>query len=200
LVKSYREEYSKDFLIEDIEIDIASTLEPVLHLYQKQRDQKSYKIKTGMEFYTPSRNLVFASLSTMIGEILAHYHHRHFDAVEIALGIHKHTNAKEGGAYEKDYWDITPQFAEKLTELLSLNNVIPVSLYTPYVDSYKVDIVKDAIKLKVPIHSTWTCYDPKENDLGGFEPCGVCESCVERQNAGIQAGFENINDYIIFPS
>ena len=136
----------------------------------------------------------------MIGEILVHYHHRHFDAVEIALGVHKHTHDDEGGSYKKDYWDITPKFVEKLADLLSLNDVLPVTVYAPYADKYKTDIVKDAVRLKVPFHKTWTCYKPVENDLGGFEPCRVCEACVERQNAGDNVGVHDINNYMIFPS
>ena len=50
----------------------------------------------------------------------------------------------------------------------------------------KVDIVKDAIKLGVPISETWSCYQ------GGQEPCGLCDSCRIRDRALIEAGYPEL--------
>ena len=79
-------------------------------------------------------------------------------------------------------------------------------MYAPYANSYKKDIVSDAIKLNVPIFSTWTCYDPqtivleedkiRNKQYVEYQPCLICEACIERQKAGEEANFPNINNYV----
>ena len=46
----------------------------------------------------------------------------------------------------------------------------------------KIDIVRRALRLGVPIHLTWSCYQ------GETEPCGLCDSCRIRDRALIDAG------------
>jgi 7-cyano-7-deazaguanine synthase len=52
-------------------------------------------------------------------------------------------------------------------------------LWAPLVTWSKAEIVRQAVRLGVPIASTWSCYG------GGEEPCGVCDSCRIR-NAALQ--------------
>jgi 7-cyano-7-deazaguanine synthase len=42
--------------------------------------------------------------------------------------------------------------------------------------------VRQALRLGVPIATTWSCYQ------GGAEPCGICDSCRIRDAALIEAG------------
>jgi 7-cyano-7-deazaguanine synthase len=46
----------------------------------------------------------------------------------------------------------------------------------------KAEIVRQALRLGVPISNTWSCYQ------GGDQPCGVCDSCRIRDAALIEAG------------
>ena len=43
-------------------------------------------------------------------------------------------------------------------------------------------IVEEALRLNVPMASTWSCY------AGGEHPCGVCDSCRIRDAALREAG------------
>jgi 7-cyano-7-deazaguanine synthase len=55
-------------------------------------------------------------------------------------------------------------------------------LWAPLVLWDKVTIVRQALRLGVPIADTWSCY------AGGPEPCGVCDSCRIRHQALRDAG------------
>jgi alkanesulfonate monooxygenase SsuD/methylene tetrahydromethanopterin reductase-like flavin-dependent oxidoreductase (luciferase family) len=55
-------------------------------------------------------------------------------------------------------------------------------LWAPLVTWSKARIVREALRLGVPIERTWSCY------TGGSEPCGRCDSCRIRDAALIEAG------------
>jgi 7-cyano-7-deazaguanine synthase len=46
----------------------------------------------------------------------------------------------------------------------------------------KTRIVREALRLGVPIATTWSCYG------GGSLPCGLCDSCRIRDAALLEAG------------
>ncbi len=185
-------------IIDTIHLNLEEMARTTFETYQKIRDSHVVKDKTEMEYYTPSRNLVFSTLAAMVGEIVALADN--VSEIKIGLGIHQHTQ------YDRDYWDITPEFVKRLNYLFELNDCIKVSMYAPYADQTKADIVKDAVKMEVPIFLTWTCYNPikeilEENptqrmNFVEYLPCLKCEACVERQKAGDEADMPNINSYI----
>ncbi len=186
VLKDIKEKYPGR-VIDTVLIDLTQILETSLGLYQSIRDSGQVEETTDLEFYTPSRNLLFSTLAAMIGEIAAIASNT--NEVKIGLGVHKHTEYK-------NYWDISPEFVQRLNYLLKLNDCVVVSMYAPYADKTKDQIVKDAIKLKVPILKTWTCYSPVlENN--NYRPCLTCEACIERQKAGDLAGYPEINNYSI---
>jgi 7-cyano-7-deazaguanine synthase len=51
------------------------------------------------------------------------------------------------------------------------------AILVPYLESTKADIAYNAIKLKIPFNTTWSCYK------GGEKHCGKCGTCVERLEA-----------------
>ncbi len=187
ILKEMKRKFPND-IMEPVDIDLTLVLESSLEVYQRIRDTQEVKDATDQEFYTPSRNLLFSTLAAVIGEIAAIA--SGIEEVKIGLGIHQHT------MYDRDYWDISPEFVAKLNDLLSLNDCMHVSMYAPYADQTKDEIVRDAISLGVPIKMTWTCYSPvlvKDT----YSPCRECEACIERQAAGDKAGINDINDYSI---
>jgi len=150
------------------------------------------------EFYTPSRNLVFMSALSSIGEAVAI--NGKFDSLKIGLGVHKHSEEAYGEFSQ--YWDITPTFVKKLNDVLALNNVIPTEIYAPYKDKYKGDIIKDSVKFNIKPKHTWTCYSPervlvKKNGVSIYTPCKLCEACKERELQATAVGITGINDYTI---
>ena len=198
-------------VLDTVHINLSYSLGNAIHSWQKNRDEGKYHDDMELEYYMPSRNLLFMSLAAVVGEIVAKdYPDVH--EILLGLGIHKHSEV-----YTRDYWDITPEFAARLQSLLSLNDAIKVSLYAPYTDKYKKDIVLDSIKYGVPYQITWTCYNPDielhteevQNTISGekadvptgtsYRPCGVCESCKERETQAAGTDLDGIiNDYCIF--
>ena len=75
------------------------------------------------------------------------------------------------------YPDCRNEFADALDSAIQLADWRKVSLYRPFVDLTKVDIVRLGDKLKVPFDRTWSCYK------GAALHCGRCGTCVERREA-----------------
>jgi len=109
----------------------------------------------------PSRNTILLSLAT-------------------AYAISNDCEAVYYGAHKgdvNDYPDCTPEFLKQMNELNKVNNYEYIPIYAPFINVEKSEVVKEAIRLNVPIERTWSCYVNEE------EPCGKCFSCITRQNA-----------------
>ena len=121
--------------------------------------------------YVPGRNTVFISVALSLAEARA--------ADIVYLGI----NAVDYSGYP----DCRPEYLEAFQKLAELSSKAGLEgrapkLMAPLVMDSKVDIVKRALNLGVPIEKTWSCYQ------GGEEPCGVCDSCRIRDEALTEAG------------
>lgn len=121
--------------------------------------------------YVPGRNTVFIAVGLSLAEAI--------DAERIYLGI----NAVDYSGYP----DCRPEYLEAYQKLADLATKVGLEghgakLTAPLVLMSKVDIVRTALELGVPIDLTWSCYQ------GGLEPCGVCDSCRIRDLALIEAG------------
>ena len=75
------------------------------------------------------------------------------------------------------YPDCRTEFADALDSAIRLADWREVSLYRPFVDLTKADVVKLGAELNVPFESTWSCYKGLELH------CGRCGTCVERREA-----------------
>ncbi len=121
--------------------------------------------------YVPGRNTVFVAIALSLAEAKR--------AEAIYLGI----NAVDYSGYP----DCRPEYLAAYQHLANLSSKAGLEgraprLVAPLVLDSKVDIVKRALQLGVPIAQTWSCYQ------GGTEPCGVCDACRIRDRALIAAG------------
>lgn len=121
--------------------------------------------------YVPARNLVFLSLAAGFAETL--------DAADLFVGI----NAVDYSGYpdcRPDYLDAFQTLADLATKAGREGH--GPQLWAPLVHWSKTEIVHQALRLGVPIDTTWSCYS------GSEAPCGVCDSCRIRDAALIEAG------------
>ncbi|HIK13929.1 MAG TPA: 7-cyano-7-deazaguanine synthase QueC [Leptolyngbyaceae cyanobacterium M33_DOE_097] len=121
--------------------------------------------------YVPGRNTVFLAIALSLAEA------KNADA--IYLGI----NAVDYSGYP----DCRPEYLEAYQHLATLSSKAGLEgrapkLVAPLVMDSKVDIVRRALALNVPIAQTWSCYQGDET------PCGVCDACRIRDRALIEAG------------
>tara|TARA_Y100001968_G_scaffold311552_1_gene333761 strand:+ start:268 stop:942 length:675 start_codon:yes stop_codon:yes gene_type:complete len=121
--------------------------------------------------YVPGRNTVFIAIGLSLAETKA--------AKKIVLGI----NAMDYSGYP----DCRPDYLEAYQNLANLANKAGregqgVKLWAPLISWQKTRIIEEAIRLKIPIEKTWSCYS------GGIKACGICDSCRIRNQALIQAG------------
>ncbi len=128
--------------------------------------------------YVPGRNIMFLSVASAIAEGIG------AEAVIIA------TNAVDFSGYP----DCTPGFIDAFQGLLSIGTRrgvegTPVRIEAPLMRMSKADIVREALRLKVPLELTWSCY------AGGDKACGVCDSCRLRLRGFKEAGAEDPVDY-----
>ncbi len=121
--------------------------------------------------YVPGRNIVFLSVASSLAESIG------ADAVFIAA------NAVDFSGYP----DCTPEFMGAFQRVLEVGTKVgvqgrPVRIETPIIDMSKADIVREAVRLRVPLESTWSCY------RGGTLACGKCDSCLLRIRGFEEAG------------
>lgn len=121
--------------------------------------------------YVPGRNTVFIAIGLSLAEARG--------AQRLVLGV----NAIDYSGYpdcRPDYLDAFQTLADLATRAGREGQ--GTRLWAPLVDWSKTEIVRQALRLGVPIADTWSCYS------GGLEPCGVCDSCRIRDAALIEAG------------
>ena len=121
--------------------------------------------------YVPGRNTVFISIGLSLAEARG--------AERLVLGV----NAVDYSGYP----DCRPDYLKAFQTLADLASKAGreghgARLWAPLVQWSKVRIVEEALRLGVPIATTWSCYS------GGTHPCGVCDSCRIRNAALREAG------------
>ena len=121
--------------------------------------------------YVPGRNTVFIALGLSLAEARG--------AGRLVLGV----NAVDYSGYP----DCRPDYLAAFQSLADLASKAGreghgARLWAPLVDWDKTRIVREALRLGVPIAATWSCYS------GGERPCGLCDSCRIRDAALVAAG------------
>lgn len=103
------------------------------------------------------------------------------------------------GAVEEDssgYPDCRKEFFDAYNKMISKGTKpgSGIKILTPIIDLNKKEIVLKSLKLKAPIHLTWSCY--KNNKAA----CGECDSCALRLRGFQLAGKEDPVKYIKIPN
>ena len=116
--------------------------------------------------YVPGRNTVFIALGLSLAEARG--------ANCLVLGV----NAVDYSGYP----DCRPDYLEAFQKLANLASRVGreghgTRIWAPLLVWSKRKIVEEALRLKVPIERTWSCYS------NGAQPCSVCDSCRIRDDA-----------------
>ena len=128
--------------------------------------------------YVPSRNIIFLSMATSIAES------RGAEAVFIAA------NSVDFSGYP----DCTPEFIEAFQKTIDVGTKAgkegrSIEVYAPVLHKSKAEIVREAVRLQVPLELTWSCYE------GGVKACGKCDSCLLRLQGFSEAGIRDPLEY-----
>ena len=114
----------------------------------------------------PMRNLVFLAIASSFADNLG---------VEyIAIGVH---------ALDTPYPDCRTEFITAMESAINAGSAYVaktkrrVHVYAPFLGMSKVDIAKLGKELGVPFEKTYSCY------MGTEPPCGMCATCIQRQEA-----------------
>lgn len=128
--------------------------------------------------YVPSRNIIFLSIAASVAES------RGAQAVYIAA------NSVDFSGYP----DCTPEFIATFQKVLDVGTKAGkegngMTVEAPILTRSKAEIVKEAVRLKVPLELTWSCY------RGGAKACGRCDSCLLRLEGFSRAGVKDPLEY-----
>lgn len=84
-----------------------------------------------------------------------------------------HSDDAAGNAYP----DCSEEFVEAMNKAVYEGSGRQVKILVPFVGMPKSQVVKKGLRLEVPYHLTWSCYE------GGSKPCGKCGTCIDRRAA-----------------
>lgn len=131
-------------------------------------DLKSKKVPTS---YVPFRNANILAIATSWAEVIG--------AEKIYIG-----------AVEEDssgYPDCRKTFFDSYNKMISLGTKpeTKIKIETPIIRMSKKEIVLMSVKMKAPLHLTWSCYQ------SGDKACGECDSCALRLRGFRLAGIKD---------
>jgi 7-cyano-7-deazaguanine synthase len=123
------------------------------------------------EGFIPSRNLIFYSIASYFADVYG---------CEYIIGGHISPDPNK-------FPDASPKFFKSLENLINKGkherDKSPMQLIFPLEKKKKIDVVRLAKDLNVPLKWTWSCYSDED------QPCGRCSSCRIRKKAFIDLGF-----------
>ena len=126
--------------------------------------------------YVPFRNGIFLSIATAIAEKEG--------CKSIAIGVVQEDSS--------GYPDCRDEFIQSFTKSANLGtrDGTKMTIEMPLVHLQKSQIVQEALRLNVPLHLTWSCYQNEER------ACGVCDSCRLRLRGFENAGVHDPIEYV----
>lgn len=135
--------------------------------------QGHYQEENMLSTVVPNRNMILLSLA--IGYAVS------IKADQVYYGAHSGDHAI--------YPDCRPEFVEKMNDVATVANYEKTEILSPYLNSDKIGILKDGLKMGLDYSKTWTCYNGRE------KACGLCGSCVERLEAFAKNGITDPIEY-----
>lgn len=121
--------------------------------------------------YVPARNIIFLGFAVSFAEAAG--------ARAVFIGA----NAVDYSGYPDCRTEFFQAYQAALDKGLKTGiEGKSVKIYTPLIHKTKAQIIQMGLKLKVPYHMTWSCYQ------GGRRPCATCDSCRLRAKGFDEAG------------
>lgn len=128
----------------------------------KHVEHKAYKdIEGTPSTWVPNRNNLFVNLLACIAL-------RKKEPVDIFIGTHKGDNM---------YPDTTPEWLKSIRTNLTISSEGLATLYAPFWDCTKTELLKYGGLTRTEVDMTWSCYE------GGDVHCHECATCRERDDA-----------------
>ena len=124
--------------------------------------------------WVPGRNVVFTAIATSFAESVG--------AEIIIVGWDK----EEASTFP----DNSKEFLNAFNVLLDIGSPNDIEIKAPAIDLDKWEIVKLGHDVGAPMELSYSCYS------GENKHCGVCESCMRRKRAFIQAGINDLTEYL----
>ena len=130
---------------------------------KRYHPKPSTKVSTA---YVPARNIIFYGVAASYAEAL--------NASRVVFG----SNADDA----KELPDAGPEFIRLMNELVKVGTRsgrenAAIQFVNPLIGYRKSDVLRLALRLKVPLELTWSCYED------GQMPCGKCRGCLMRRKA-----------------
>lgn len=162
--------------VEHIEKDISTVMEysncSLLSKSTEDIKHKSYAEQIAedgegrVSTYVPFRNGLLLSIAAAIADSL-------FPGEEVEIYYGAHADDAAGRAYA----DCSPEFAEAMSEAITIGTYGKIKVVAPLIKYNKSTVVGAGLAIGVPYELTWSCYE------GGEKQCGTCGTCIDRKAA-----------------
>lgn len=179
------EDVAKWYKVEHLQLDLSSVFrfsdnallqgsaKAIPHTeYAEQLAESDGPVST----YVPFRNGLFISAAASVA----------IDRGCTRLYYGAHADDAAGAAYP----DCSVAFNQAMAEAIRQGSGGQLQLIAPFVQENKAGVIAHGLRLGVPYRLTWSCYE------GGDQPCGLCGTCRDRQEAFRINGVE---DPLVYP-
>lgn len=161
--RSNREKLASRSIASLAKIKLIEVRMPFISETSNYLDLKTKRVSQSSQSYIPLRNMIFYSIAGYFAQI---------NRIMNLVGGH---NATDGNIFR----DATASYFRKLNELILQGLLSPIDckIILPLKRKSRIDVIRMAKALDVPIEFTWSCHRE-----GKFH-CGRCYACKQRLDA-----------------
>lgn len=141
--------------------DLLNAQKELPHPKAQELSDGGFSQKSAKAVWVPNRNGVMIEIAAGIAEDLG--------AEAVLVGF----NREEAATFP----DNSKAYVEAMNRSLAFSTSNGVKVLSPTVPLDKVEIVREARNLGLPLNLLWSCYE------GESQMCGVCESCMRLKRA-----------------